>query len=176
MMKELFCNKQVIQDFDQLAGEIRLKEEKTGQTIIISGIPANAILLKLDVDRRDYKVRSAYLRREVEFIHKACDYCLILPDKNLIILFELKSNKPKGYVDQFIVSELFIEYCVKLWNKLKCTNSTFEFKRILLSDKFNYNYTSSKELHALNKTDRCKNEVRIYSPGFPQRMRLEKVL
>ena len=175
-MKEIFCNEQVVQDFDQFAGELRLQEEATKQSITIGGVPNNAILLKLDIDRRNYKVRSAYLRRGLEFIHKGCDYCLILPDRNLAILFELKSNNPKGYADQFIASELFIEYCVKLWNKLNCINLTFEFKRILLSPKYNYNYTRNSELHTLNKTDRCNNEVRVYSPGFPLRMRLEKVL
>lgn len=175
-MRELFCNEQVIQDFDQVGGEISLKEESTGQSVIISGIPNNAVLLKLDVDRPNYKVRSAYLRKGIEFIHKGCDYCLILPDLKLIVLFELKSKNPKGYADQFVASELFIEYCIKLWNMFNCSNTTFEFRKILLSPKFNYNYTNNKELHTLSKLDRCNNIVKIYSPGFPRRMRLEKVL
>ncbi len=175
-MKEIFCNEQVLQDFDQLRCELRLQEETTGQSITISGIPYNAILLKLDIDRHNYKVRSAYLRRGLEFIHKGCDYCLILPDKQLIILFELKSYNPKGYADQFAASELFIDYCIKLWNKFNCDDSIFEFKRILLSPRFNYGFTNKKELHKLTKNDRCNNEVKIYSPGFPSRMRLEKVL
>lgn len=175
-MREIFCNEQVIQDFDQVTGELRLQEETTGQSITIGGIPNNAILLKLDVDGPNYKVRSAYLRRGVEFIHKGCDYCLILPDQNLIVLFELKSKNPKGYADQFVASELFIDYCIKLWNKFNCTNSTFEFRRILLSPKFNYSYTNNKELHTLTKPDKCNNDIRIYSPGFPPRMRLEKIL
>lgn len=174
-MKELFCQEEVVQDFDQLSGEVRLAEDSTNQHITIGGVPEDAILLKLDVDKPNYKLRSAYLKRGLAFIHKGCDYVLILPELRKIILFELKSNSPKGYADQFVASELFLNYCIQLWNKLKCIDSDFEFKRILLTPKFNYSFTNRK-MHKLTKNERCKEKVKIYSPGFPKRIRLEKLL
>lgn len=176
-MIDLFCNTHVIQAFDQLRGEMRLTEDATGQVITIGGIPNNAILLKLDVDRpREYKVRSAYLRRGLEFIHKGCDYCLILPDLNRAILFELKSQNPKGYANQFVVSELFIEYCSNLWNKYSCGNSSLTFTRILLSPRFNVQFTKTGKPLRLLKPDRCQNEIEIFTPGFPNRLRLDRLL
>ena len=175
-MKDIFCDSYVLQAFDQARGEMQLKEDATGQSIIVGGVPNNAILLKLDVDRKQYKVRSAYLRSGLEFIHKGCDYCLILPDQNLALLFELKSMNPKGYANQFVASELFIEYCVKLWNKFNCNNVALDFKRVLLSPKFNRSFTNHREVHKLCIPDRCNNDVNIISPGFPSRVRLEKLI
>lgn len=175
-MKDIFCDKYVIQGFDQNRGELVLKEEGTNQSIVIGGIPIDAILIKLDIDKPNYKIRSSYFRPGQKFIHQGCDYCLILPSSNLAILFELKSSYPKGYVDQFTASELFIEYCTKLWNKLNCDNINLSFKRILLSPKYNYHFTSNKELHNLTKLDRCKTEIKVFSPGFPKKLRLEKLI
>lgn len=175
-MREIFCDKNVLQEINQSKGEAKLKEELTGQSIIIGGIPKNAILLKLDVDKRGYKQRSAYLRNGVEYIHKGCDYCLILLETNQAVLFELKSNRPKEYADQFVASELFVDYCTKLWNKYNCADITLSFKRVLLSPRFNRTLTSSKELLRFTKRDRCKTDISIISPGFPSRVRLEKLL
>jgi len=175
-MKEIFCDKYVLQNFDQEQSEVKLKEDITGQSIIIGGVPSNSILLKLDVERKGYKVRSQYLRSGKEFIHKGCDYCLILPEKEIALLFELKSEKPKGYIDQFIASELFIEYCMNLWNKLSCKSTKLSFIRVLLSPKYNIQYTNSKEVFKFQKEDRCKLNINIISPGFPERVRLEKLI
>lgn len=175
-MRDIFCDHYVIVNFDQLHGEMELKEDETGQSIKIRGIPDNAILLKLDVNRREYKVRSFYLRAGLEYIHKGCDYCLIIPDQSLAVLFELKSKNPKGYIDQFIVSELFISYCLSLWNNFSCSKQTLTFKRVLLSPKFNNAFTSPKGVFSLTNPDRCKKEVRFVSPGFPHNIRLEKLI
>ncbi len=87
-MKDIFCNVEVTQNFDQKKNEILLKEDETNQKILIGGIPNDAILLKLDIDKREYKRKSMYLRRETPIIHKGCDYCLIIPSQQKIILFE----------------------------------------------------------------------------------------
>ncbi len=175
-MKELFCDRYVLQGFDEVGSEIILREDATGQSIKIGGVPNDAILIKLDVDKKEYKKRSSYFRTGLGFVHQGCDYCLILEHQKQAILFELKSSCPKGYVEQFVASELFIDYCVKVWNKYKCTNLKLSFKRVLLSTKFNRHLTSSTKLLTLKKTDKCKNEVTIISPGFPQRIHLNKLL
>lgn len=175
-MRDIFCNVRVLQGFDQLQGKMVLTEEDTGQSIEIGGIPENAILLKLDVDRAAYKIRSSYFRRGLEFIHKGCDYCLILPDTNRAILFELKSNNPKGYANQFVASELFIEYCSKLWNKFNCSNLTLDFTRVLLSPKYSPQFTTTGKVMRMTRPDRCANDVEIITPGFPNRIRLERLL
>lgn len=175
-MRDIFCNVRVLQAFDQLRGVMVLEEEDTGQSIEIGGIPANAILLKLDVNRAEYKIRSSYFRRGLEFIHKGCDYCLILPDMDRAILFELKSNNPKGYANQFVASELFIEYCYKLWNKFNCANVNLAFTRVLLSPKFNVQFTKTGKVMRMIRPDRCSNDVEIITPGFPNRIRLERFL
>lgn len=177
-MKEIFCNTHVIQNFDTEKGILNLKEKttKVDQSILISGIPDDAILLKLDVGRPNYKVRSAYLRVGHKFIHKGCDYCLILPQRNLAILFELKSKRPKGYVDQFNASQIFIEYCLKLWNTLHCNTQELNFKRILFTKNPSYRLTDSRRLIKIEKWDRCNERIEIFSPGFPHRIRLEKLL
>lgn len=175
-MREIFCNAFVLQDFDHARGEMQLKEEETGQNIIVGGIPNDAILLKLDVSRKPYKVRSIYLRSGLEFIHKGCDYCLILPSLNLALLFELKSMRPKGYADQFVASELFVDYCVKLWNRFSCNHFAIDYRRILLSPKFDRFFTSHREVHKFTVPDRCNNDIQVISPGFPTRVRLEKLL
>lgn len=172
-MRDIFCDVHVLKNIDQLKGEINLKEEDTGQSIIIGGIPENAVLLKLDVDKKGYKKRSAYLRSSCEFIHQGCDYCLILPDFSQAFLFELKSQRPKGYADQFVAAELFIEYCCNLWNKLQCNNTSLVFTRILLSPHFN---STSGDIIKLTKPDRCNNDIEILTPGFPNRIRLERFL
>lgn len=175
-MKEIFCNKRVVQGFDQARHELQLKEELTGQSITIGDIPDDAILLKLDVDKKEYKVRSAYLRSGQKFIHKGCDYCLILPSSGLALLFELKSNNPRGYADQFVASQIFIEYCVNLWNSFHCDAISLSFKRVLLSPKYNRTFTGQKTLHQLTPPDKCGNEVACISPGFPERLRLSKII
>ena len=131
-MRDVFCDVEVIQSFDQLNHKIDLREDENRQLITIGGIPEDSILLKLDVDKPEYKQKSKYLKRGESFIHKGCDYCLIIPSKDLIVLFELKSMKPKvkNYVDQFIASEIFINYCNNLSNYKNCTN-----KNSLLSGK-----------------------------------------
>jgi hypothetical protein len=175
-MKEIFCDEYVLKQIDQIKGEVELKEEITGQAIIIGGLPNDAVVIKLDVDKREYKKRSAYLRAGLEYIHKGCDYCIILPNLQKAVFFELKSNNPKGYADQFVVSELFVEYCANLWNKYKCDTMKLLSLRVLLSPKYDAVYTKIDRMHKTTKKDRCKNEIQIISPGFPKRLKIQKIL
>lgn len=178
-MREIFCDVEVIQSFDQLNQTMVLKEEDTKQAITIGGIPIDSILLKLDVDKLEYKQKSKYLRRGESFIHKGCDYCLIIPSQQLIILFELKSMKPKEkhYIDQFTASEIFISYCNNLSNYKNCTVTNYTFKRILLSPKYNNGFTSSNRIMDISSTDNCGNTIEIKTPGFPPTgIRLEKLI
>lgn len=177
-MKEIFCDVEVIQDFDEHNQTMVLKEEENNQYITVGGIPNDSILLKLDVDKKEYKQKSKYLRRGIEFIHKGCDYCLIIPSQNLILLFELKSLKPKvkNYVEQFIASEIFINYCKNLNDYKLGIQSDYTYKRILLSTKYNYGLTTSKAIIDISKTDVYGNLIKIITPGFPANIRLEKLL
>lgn len=178
-MIDIFCDVEVIQNFDQLNQTIVLKEDDTKQSITIGGIPNDSILLKLDVDKPEYKQKSKYLKRGEPFIHKGCDYCLIIPSQQLIILFELKSMKPKekNFIDQFKASEIFINYCNNLSNYKSCTVTNYTFKRILLSPKFNNRLTSSRRIMDISSVDRCGNNIEIKTPGFPPTgIRLEKLI
>ena len=177
-MREIFCDIEVIQTIDQQNQTIVLKEEETSQQILIGGIPNDSILLKLDVDKKEYKRKSMYLRRETPIIHKGCDYCLIIPSLEKIILFELKSMKPKenNYVNQFVASEIFINYCKALSNYVIGNNINYTFNRILLSPKFNVGFTSSKRIQNISTTDKRRNVIEIRTPGFPNRIRLEKLI
>lgn len=168
----------IIQDFDQEKGQIVLKEEDNQQKIKIRGIPSDAILLKLDVDKKDYKRKSMYLKREAPFIHKGCDYCLIIPSLQKILLFELKSTKPKekNYVEQFIASEIFINYCLELYSYIGCSKINFEYRRILLSTKYNHNFTSNKKIQDIDKTNKCGSLIKIKTPGFPDKINIQKLL
>ena len=69
-MKDIFCNVEVIQSFDQKNQIMKLREVDTNQEILIGGIPVDSILLKLDVDKIAYKRKSMYLKRETPIIHK----------------------------------------------------------------------------------------------------------
>ncbi len=112
------------------------------------------------------------------FIHKGCDYCLIIPSQEQIILFELKSMKPKvkDYVDQFKASEIFINYCNNLSNYKNCTLTNYTYKRILLSPKYNVGLTGNIKVIDISKTDSCGTTISIKTPGFPSRIRLEKLI
>lgn len=173
-MREIFCDIEVIQSFDQLNQTMVLREDENRQLITIGGIPLDSILLKLDVDKPEYKRKSMYLKREEPFIHKGCDYCLIIPSQQLIVLFELKSKKPKvkHYVDQFVASEIFINYCNNLSNYKSCTSIKYTFKRILLSTEYNY----GTNLIDISKTNSCGENITIKTPGFPTSIRLEKLI
>ena len=177
-MKDIFCNVEVIQSFDQKNQIMKLREVDTNQEILIGGIPVDSILLKLDVDKTAYKRKSMYLKRETPIIHKGCDYCLIIPSQQIVILFELKSMKPKekDYVNQFVASEIFVKYCNELSNYINNLNDCYIFKRILLSPKYNIVFTSAKKLQDISTSDKCGNSIEIKSPGFPNRIRLEKLL
>jgi hypothetical protein len=177
-MRDVFCDVEVIQSFDQLNHTIVLKEDENKQQIIIGGIPDDSILLKLDVDKPSYKQKSMYLKRGEPFIHKGCDYCLIIPSKGLIVLFELKSMKPKvkDYVDQFIASEIFMSYCNNLSNYKNCSVKKYTFKRILLSPKYNYGLTGQSNVIDISKFNSCGEKINIKTPGFPHRIRLEKLI
>ena len=177
-MKDIFCDVEVIQSFDQKNHTMTLKEDETNQKILIGGIPDDAILLKLDVDKREYKRKSMYLKRQTPIIHKGCDYCLIIPSQQKIILFELKSMKPKkkDFVDQFVASEIFVKYCSELSNYINESSDCYSFKRILLSPKYNIVFTSSEKLQDIPALDKCGKSIEIKSPGFPNQIRLEKLL
>lgn len=177
-MREIFCDIEVIQSIDQSNQTMVLREDENQQLITIGGIPSDSILLKLDVNKREYKQKSKYLKRGESFIHKGCDYCLIIPSQELIVLFELKSKKPtiKDYVDQFIASEIFIKYCNNLSNYKNCANTNYTFKRILLSPKYNYGLTSKREIINISRTNSCGENISIKTPGFPNRIRLEKLI
>ncbi len=176
-MKEIFCDAEVIQGFDERNQTMILKEEDNNQYITIGGIPIDSTLLKLDVDKTGYKQKSQYLRRGASFIHKGCDYCLIIPSMHLIILFELKSLKPKEkhYTEQFIASEIFINYCKKLSDYKNSTTSNYSFKRVLLSTKYNYGLTN-KSVIDISKIDKNGKTIHIVTPGFPTKIRLERLL
>ncbi|WHT40371.1 hypothetical protein QNH98_07245 [Myroides sp. mNGS23_01] len=177
MLSDIFCDVHVIQGIDTLKGEIILKEEENNQKITVGGIPEEAILLKLDVDvKKEYKQKSFYLRRGVDFIHKGCDYVLILPVEKKVILFELKSLKPKvkRYVEQFRASECFIRYCISLNDFIDNYSSDFQFHRVLFSTK-NAN-TLTRGMIDLTTEDKNGNSIEIKSPGFPDRIRLFKLL
>lgn len=175
-MESIFCDLHVIKSYDEIRKEVKLVEETTGQNIIIGGLPEDSIILKLDIDHAGYKKKSSYLRSGVEFIHKGCDYCIIIPSINKIVLFELKSNNPKGYADQFVASEIFLNYCNALWKKFNNCVQEFNFVYVLLSPKYNGQLTSSKNVIKFTKLDRTNEEIRILSPGFPPRIRIEKFL
>ncbi|WP_375182244.1 hypothetical protein [Chryseobacterium sp.] len=175
-MREVFCDREVLQGIDQIKKEITLKEDENNQKIIIGGIPDNAILLKLDVDKKEYKQKSFYLKRGKDFIHKGCDYVLILPDFKKIILLELKSAKPKEkrYVDQFRASEIFMNYCNSLNSYINNSTIEYEFHRILFS--YKNNNTTSSGIIDLTTKDQNNNEIVIKSPGFPNRIKLQKLV
>ena len=177
-MRQIFCDDEVIVNFDEQNQTMLLKEEETKQEILIGGIPIDSILLKLDVNKREYKRKSMYLRRDTPFIHKGCDYCLIIPSRQQIVLFELKSNKPKekDYVNQFIASEIFMNYCTALSRHVNCSIVNYTFKRVLLSPKFNIAFTSQNRIQNITTSDKCGNIIEIKSPGFPSRIRLEKLM
>lgn len=175
-MDIIFCDLNVIQGFDHSKDEVTLKEDATGQKIIIGGLPKDSLILKLDVDKAQYKKKSSYLRTNTEFIHKGCDYCVIIPSLSKIVLFELKSEHPKGYADQFVASEIFLNYCNNLWMKFKNCNQKFEFIRVLLSKKYNGQLTTSSKVVKFTKPDRTNEDIKILSPGFPPRIRIEKFL
>lgn len=177
-MREIFCDIEVIQSFDQLNQTMVLREDENRQLITIGGIPTDSILLKLDVDKPEYKQKSKYLKRGESFIHKGCDYCLIIPSQQLIVLFELKSMKPKvkDYVEQFIASEIFINYCNNLSNYKNCSVTNYIFKRVLLSPKYNYGLTSKTGVIDISKTNSCGENITIKTPGFPTSIRLEKLI
>lgn len=177
-MKNIFCDEEVIQSFDLLNQTMILKEIDTNQEILISGIPLDSILLKLDINKSEFKRKSMYLKKNTPIIHKGCDYCLIIPSQEKIILFELKSLKPKvkDYVNQFIASEIFIEYCNKLSNYINCSKIDYSFLRILLSPKYNIGFTSNNRIQDISTSDNCGNTIEIKTPGFPNRIRLEKLI
>lgn len=175
-MKEFFCEREVLQGIDELNCEITLREEENNQKILIGGIPANAILIKLDVSKTHYKQKSFYLRRGKNFIHKGCDYVIILPDQNIIVLIELKSLKPKAkrYIDQFRASEFFMNYCINLNEYLNNEVKEYEFHRILLSAR--YDNTTSRGILDLTTEDQNGNKIVIKSPGFPHQIKLQKLI
>ena len=177
-MREVFCDIEVIQSFDQKNQTIVLKEDENKQIITIGGIPVDSIFLKLDVNKLEYKQKSKYLRRGESFIHKGCDYCLIIPSQQIIVLFELKSLKPKvkDYVNQFIASEIFINYCNNLSNYKNCTKFIYKFTRVLLSPKHNYGLTSKQKVMSISHINSCGETIDIKLPGFPNNIRLEKLI
>jgi len=175
-MKEIFCDKAVLVDFDEQNHTALLKEDSTRQKLIVSGIPPDSVLLKLDVDKRGYKLKSNYFKPRTPFVHKGCDYCLIMPSANTVILFELKSDKPKGYVDQFIASEIFMEYSFRLNEYIDCCGYEFRYIYVLLSTKDNVLLTEISKVFEKKYCDKCGREIVIKRPGFPKGININKLL
>jgi hypothetical protein len=175
-MKEIFCDKAVLVDFDEQNHTALLKESATRQKVIISGIPSDSVLLKLDVDKRGYKLKSNYFKSGTPFIHKGCDYCLIMPSAGVVVLFELKSDKPKGYIDQFIASEIFMEYSFRLNQYINCCEYRFRYIYVLLSTKDKILLTEISKVFEKKCSDKCGREVVIKRPGFPKGININKLL
>ncbi len=174
-MRNILCNLEVIQQFDEANRKIILKEETTNQQIELGGIPKDATIIKLDIDKSQYKQKSKYLRSGHEFIHQGCDYAILLPVEKKIILIELKSKRPKGFVDQFKASEIFLSYVNSLCCYVNCEIVDYQFKWILFSEKYSIQ-TTSKSLLYITRENRCKQEEKIYIAGFPNRIMLQRLL
>jgi hypothetical protein len=164
-LKEIF-SREVILEINTSSEKnyiLNLKEQQTKQVIEISPIPHDAILIKLD----KYKCRSQYFNDSTKFINKACDYCLILPSDHVIFLIELKSKNPKekDYIEQFVASELFINYSISLWEKLICTKVKFKVIKILFLEGKNIMNTKRDFFVKVCK-NRCKEKTVIYCYGF----------
>lgn len=175
-MRQIFCENSVLLDFDQQTHTALLKEDSTRQKIVLSGIPSDSVLLKLDVDKKGYKLKSGYFNSHARFIHKGCDYCLIMPSREVVVLFELKSDRPKGYVEQFVVSRIFMEYAFRLSGYIDCCNYNYRYIFVLLSTKDNIIYTEVSKVSEKKCPDRCGNEIVIKRPGFPKGINIDKLL
>ncbi|OQY01469.1 MAG: hypothetical protein B6I26_03840 [Desulfobacteraceae bacterium 4572_130] len=108
-------NPEIIQDIDQEKGEVTLKEtDKKAKlkSVLLRGLDKNAIVFKLDKNKKDFKIKSAFLNPGLKGIHKGCDYVII--DRNTIIFCELKSKNIKGADEQLICSIPFIDYLLSL--------------------------------------------------------------
>lgn len=180
-MKNLFCPIRVLQNFDQFNYKIVLSEERVRNSKIeIRGIPSDTVIIKLDVESINYKQKSFYLDKYLKHIHKGCDYVMIIPSMKLNLFFELKSLKPKpiDYVNQFKISEIFLDYCISLNNYIQAEINKSEFDNIyiLLTPKFDRHYTDSNKIYEFSVNDLKGNEVKIISPGFPKHLDLRKLI
>jgi len=178
-MKDIFAP-EVLQGVDTSKSEIHLSEpsNRHKRKILVSGIPGDAILLKLDIDKKGFKSKSNFLNKSLEFIHKGCDYCLICPSLKKIFFIELKTSETKGFEDQLLASELFIDYCLRLWkNYTESTDySGFEKFYILFSEKHSLQPPSSGEILKKFSTFRCGQKFLLRSPGFPKRIKIQKLM
>jgi hypothetical protein len=180
-MENIFCSSKVLQRFDQIESKIILKEEKVKfSEIEIKGIPADTIIIKLDIDSRDYKQKSFYLDKSVRHIHKGCDYVMIIPSLRLILFVELKSNdfKQIDFVNQFRISKIFLEYCFNLNNYVQdeINNREFTNKYILFAKKYKYHFTDGKKVNVFPAKDLKGNYLNVISPGYPKRLDLRKLI
>ena len=176
-MKELFDNDSVLKSHDQVTKRITLSEEDNNQYVIVGGLPNNAFTVKLDIEKRNYKVKSRYLRKGAKFIHKGCDYVLFIPDRSLALIIEFKSNNAKGVLDQYKSSEIFLEYVQSLYNFREIVSINYTFKYVLFSTNAKHQVflTEEKPMESL-KTDRKGDLQTIYCYGMPERIHLNKLL
>ncbi|NTW33759.1 MAG: hypothetical protein HGB12_14255 [Bacteroidetes bacterium] len=175
-MREIFSDREVLLEFDQKQQTALLKEELTGQAVVVSGIPLDGILLKLDVDKKGYKLRSSYFNSKMTFIHKGCDYCLIMPSRQAVVFFELKSDRPKGYVDQFFASKIFMDYSFRLSGYMNCCDYDYGYVYVLFCTKNNVLLTSVSKVMQKKIENKCGKEIVVKMPGFPKGINIDKLL
>lgn len=91
--------------------------------------------LAIELDHKDEKQLSRYLNCSEKSINKSCD-CVIFFRKSKrwhLLFIELKSDKPteSEYIEQFMSSNLFIDYALKLNKEFKWPKQP-EFKKTFI--------------------------------------------
>ena len=174
-MKDIF-NEDIFQEINTNENSVILEEKEAKCAFKLYNIPQNAFLIKLDINKQPFKQHSIYLKKGKEIIHKGCDYCLICIEQKKIYFFELKSNKPKvtDFTNQLIVSKIFIEYCIDLYNHISPIEINFDYEFILWSSKYNYQNTKNKYIEI--DPDKYKSKIKIKAIGSPERISLNKLI
>lgn len=167
-MRSYFCDLRVVQNFDIINSKVDLKEDKR-TVVTLTGIPADSVILKLDVDIKGYKKRSPYFNSFKDFIHKGCDYVIISKQLNSVYLIELKSINPvvKQYIEQFKASEFFLNYFFELYNYDNSVNLKLKYYKILFSSKDNV-ITTNVHFHSLDVADRNNKKIKVFKCGLPR--------
>jgi len=94
--------------------------------VVISGLPANSIALKLD--KIDSEALKCFLLGEKGEVTR-CDYVLFIEENNSIYFIELKSYRPKGpkIENQFKSSYCLLKYFCALAEKFHNSNMLNQF-------------------------------------------------